>query len=46
MLVGVGFSIDAETIAKAEKRAEEIVWATRLERVGLLEIAVPATAWL
>ena len=44
VLVGIGFSIDAETIARAETRAEEILWATSLERVGLLEIAVPTTA--
>ena len=44
VLVGISFSIDAQTIAGAETRAEEILWATSLERVGLFEIAVPATA--
>ncbi len=44
VLVGIGFSIDAETTAGAETRAGEILWATSLERVGLLEIAVPTTA--
>jgi hypothetical protein len=43
VLVGIGFSIDAVTIEKAGKRAEEVLWATSLERVGPLEIAAPAT---
>ena len=43
VLVGIGFSIDAETVDKAGTRAEEVLWATSLERVGPLEIAVPAT---
>ena len=44
VLVGIVFSIDAETTARAETRAEEILWATSLERVGRLKIAVPAPA--
>jgi hypothetical protein len=44
VLVGIGFSIDAETIERAATRAGEILWATSLERVGQLEIAVPVTA--
>ena len=44
VLVGIGFSIEAETIERAATRAGEILWATSLERVGLLEIAVLATA--
>lgn len=43
VLVAIGFSIDAVTIEKAGKRAEEVLWATSLERVGPLEIAAPAT---
>ena len=43
VLVGIGFSIDAVTAEKAGKRAEEVLWATSLERVGPLEIAAPAT---
>ena len=43
VLVGIGFSIDAVTIEKAGMRAEEVLWATSLERVGPLEIATPAT---
>ena len=43
VLVAIGFSIDAATIEKAGMRAEEVIWATSLERVGPLEIAVPAT---
>ena len=43
VLVSIGFSIEAETFEKARIRAEEVVWATSLERVGLLEIAEPAT---
>ena len=43
VLVGIGFSIDAVTIEKAGMRAEEVLWATSLERVGPLEIAAPAT---
>jgi hypothetical protein len=44
VLVGIGFSIKAETLDKAGTRAEEVLWGTSLERVGPLEIAVPATA--
>ncbi|MGZ6563167.1 MAG: hypothetical protein ACXVH3_25735 [Solirubrobacteraceae bacterium] len=44
VLVGIGFSIDAETVDRAGTRAEEVLWATSLERVGPLEIAAPATA--
>ena len=43
VLVGIGFSIDAATAEKAGMRAEEVLWATSLERVGTLEIAAPAT---
>lgn len=43
VIVGIAFSIDAATVEKAGTRAEEVLWATSLERVGLLEIAVPAT---
>lgn len=43
VLVGIGFSIDADTIDRAGTRVEEILWATSLVRVGLLEIAVLAT---
>ena len=43
VLVGIGFSIGAETVDKAGTRAEEVLWAASLERVGPLEIAVPAT---
>ena len=43
VLVGIGFSVDAETVEKARKRAEEVLWASSLERVGPLEIAVPST---
>lgn len=43
VLVSIGFSIDADTVDKAATRAEEILWATSLERVGPLEIAEPAT---
>jgi hypothetical protein len=42
VLVSIGFSIDAVTIEKAGQRAEEVLWATSLERVGPLEIAAPA----
>jgi hypothetical protein len=42
VLVGIGFSIDAVTTEKAGLRAEEVLWATSLERVGPLEIAAPA----
>jgi hypothetical protein len=34
VLVGIGFCIDAVTIEIAGKRAEEVLWATSLERVG------------
>jgi hypothetical protein len=44
VLVGIGFSIEAETVDRAATRAEEILWATSLQRVGPLEIAVPAIA--
>ncbi len=44
VLVGIGFSIDAETVDKAGTRADEILWATSLERVGLLKIGALATA--
>ena len=44
VLVRIGFSIDVDTVDKAGTRAEEVIWATSLERVGPLEIAVPATA--
>jgi hypothetical protein len=43
ILVSIGFSIEAETVDRAATRAEEILWATSLERVGPLEIAEPAT---
>ena len=43
VLVGIGFSIDAESVEEAGRRAAEVLWAALLERVGLLEIAVPAT---
>jgi len=44
VLVGIGFSIEAETVDRAGTRVDEILWASSLERVGPLEIAVPATA--
>ena len=44
VLVGIGFSIDAEDVDSAGTRAEEILWATSLERVGPLKIAALATA--
>jgi hypothetical protein len=43
VLVGVGFSIDAETVEQAEERGEEALRASSLERVGPLKMAVPAT---
>ena len=42
VLVGIGFSIEAETVDRAATRVEEILWATSLQRVGPLEIIVPA----
>jgi 6-phosphogluconate dehydrogenase (decarboxylating) len=39
VLVGVGFSIKADTIDRAWTRVEEILWAASLERVGPLDIA-------
>jgi hypothetical protein len=44
VLVGIGFSIEAETVDRAGTRVDEILWASSLERVGRLDIAVPATA--
>jgi hypothetical protein len=43
VVVSIGFSIEAETVDRAATRAEEILWATSLDRVGPLEIAEPAT---
>ena len=43
VLVGIGFSVDVETVEQAGKRAEEVLWVSSLERVGPLEIAVPST---
>jgi hypothetical protein len=42
VLVGIGFSIEAETVNRARTRVEEILWAISLQRVGSVEIAAPA----
>ena len=42
VLVGIGFSIEAETVDRAGTRVEEILWAASLQRAGPVEIAVPA----
>ena len=41
VVVGVGFAFDAETVEGARERAQQMLWATSLDRVGQLEIACP-----
>lgn len=41
VVVGVGFTFDAETVEKAGERAQQMLWETSLERLGQLEIASP-----
>ena len=43
VLVGIGFSVDVETVEQAGKRAEEVLWVSSLEHVGRFEIAVPSS---
>jgi hypothetical protein len=39
VVVGVGFTLEAESAEEAERLACEMLWVTSLERVGLLSVS-------